>query len=76
MTAGQPSPKRRKHVKERGETTGDEPAVQEDTFIQKIHARPIDEKYVLDHKLGEGGFGMVFLGIYDPLNPLHRKCTN
>lgn len=57
------SPKRRKQTRQKGTTTGCKHGAQEDVFLQKIHARPINDKYVLHHKLGEGGFGQVFLGI-------------
>ncbi|KAM3423713.1 hypothetical protein BST61_g1125 [Cercospora zeina] len=60
--AEQQSPKRKKHVGKEDHNTNDENAAQEDVFIRNIHARPINGRYLLGHKLGEGGFGMVFLG--------------
>jgi hypothetical protein len=33
-----------------------------DSFIKKIHDRPIAGKYLLTEKLGEGRFGSVWLG--------------
>ncbi|KAM3424143.1 hypothetical protein BST61_g11312 [Cercospora zeina] len=62
--ADQQSPKRRKHVRKDDYNTKDENAAQEDVFIRNIHARPINERYLLGYKLGEGGFGMVFLEEY------------
>ena len=33
-----------------------------DHFLQKLYDRPINERYLLIRKLGEGGFGVVYLG--------------
>jgi hypothetical protein len=37
-------------------------SLEQDVFIQKIHSRPIDGKYLLQRKLGQGGYGAVYLG--------------
>ena len=34
-----------------------------DAFLQKVRSRRIGGKYSLIEKLGEGGFGAVYLGI-------------
>lgn len=53
--------KQRKSKRRKG--TRNKTAVHEkDVFIKKIHARPIDGRYALINKLGQGGFGAVYVG--------------
>ena len=33
-------------------------------FIEKLQGRRVDSKYSLVRKLGEGGFGAVYLGMH------------
>lgn len=71
------SSKRRTSVEKRGKTAGHGHGAQEqDVFIRKIHTRPINKKYVLDCKLGEGRFAMVILGMDDTQLPLHLECVD
>jgi hypothetical protein len=41
--------------------------VEDDVFIRKVHARPINGKYALIQKIGQGGFGAVYIGMINIL---------
>ena len=46
-----------------------------DPFLQKVHARPIIKKYRLGKKLGQGGYGGVYIGTRPLVSIKHSALT-